>query len=325
MHQVATQMFEVVPDFADFFTRQLLKQVPDLGSVDDPAAYDANHKSALGSMYEFLSITRAALSAPSTIETSPEALEHARFLKARGVGMAAVLRFYNIGISTFEPVMAHVLSRFAPDPDTVQEMTRPLREYIFTFIDRTTTRLAAEYGAAEREGWVSDPDDPIWHDPEAVAAVQSFIDQRADKWRTEPTDGSAARAYTEDALDRFCAAMQAAGRDPQMSRVLRRGDTTVRIELADDPDLSLRLLFDRDPIECIKGDAPGDEPAEVEIAIVSADLARLCSPDFHLSMAITRGRVGYTGPVRKFLRVTPVVRHASLLDLLAAAEPAISQ
>jgi hypothetical protein len=186
MHQVATQMFEVVPDFAPVFTRQLLKQVPDLGSLDDKAAYEATRKSALGSMYELLCITRAGLSAPSTIETSPEALEHARFLKARGVGMAAVLRFYHIGVSMFEPLMGHALSRFAPDPATVQEMTRPLREYIFTYVDRITTRLAAEYGATEREGWVSDPDDPIWHDPEAIASVQEFIEQRADTERDEP-------------------------------------------------------------------------------------------------------------------------------------------
>jgi hypothetical protein len=52
------------------------------------------------------------------------------------------------------------------------------------------------------------------------------------------------------------------------------------------------------------------------MSIVSVDLARLYSPDFHLAMAITRGRVGYSGPVRKFLRVTPVVRHASLPKLL---------
>jgi hypothetical protein len=29
-------------------------------------------------------------------------------------------------------------------------------------------------------------------------------------------------------------------------------------------------------------------------------------------MAIARGRVQYQGDVRKFLRVTPIVRHASL-------------
>ena len=84
--------------------------------------------------------------------------------------------------------------------------------------------------------------------------------------------------------------------------------TTVRVELADDADLAVTLLLDRDPTELTYEDVP----AEVQISIVSVDLARLYSPDFHLSMAILRGRVGYDGPVRKFLRVTPVVRHASL-------------
>jgi hypothetical protein len=322
MQRVATQMFEVVPDFAPVFTRQLLKQVPELGSIDDPKVFEATRKSALGSMYELLCITRAGLSDPAIIETSPEALEHVRFLKARGVGMGAVLRFYNIGVSMFEPLMGHALARAVSDPATMQRMAAPLRVFIFTYVDQITKRLAAEYGT-DREGWVSDPDDPIWHDQEAIAAVQEFIAQRASKERDDPTDGSAARAFTEVALDRFCAAMNAAAHDPILSPVLARAGATVRIELADDPELSVTLLLDRDPVEVVDG---SDEPADVEISIVSVDLARLYSPDFHLSMAIARGRVGYTGLVRKFLRVTPVVRHASLPKLLAAdGEPAISR
>jgi hypothetical protein len=320
LHRVATQMFEVVPDFAPVFTAQLLKQVPELGSADDAEAVQATQKSALGSMYELLCITRAGLSDPRIIETSPEALEHVRFLHSRGVGMGTVLRFYHIGISMFEPLMAHAMSRFVDDPATMQRMAGPLRGFIFTYVDQITKRLAAELGGG-REGWVSDPNDPIWHDPEATAAVQAFIAQRADHERTEPTDGTAARAYTERALERFCVTMEAAARDERLSRVLARAGTTVRVELADDPELSVTLLLDRDPVELVDS----DEPAEVEIAIVSVDLARLYSPDFHLAMAIARGRVGYTGPVRKFLRVTPVVRHASLPTLgRNSPEPALS-
>jgi hypothetical protein len=192
-------------------------------------------------------------------------------------------------------------------------MATPMRAFIFTYVDQITKRLAAEYGT-EREGWVDDPDDPIWHDPKAIAAVHAFIEQRAEKERTEPTDGTAARAYTESALDRFAVAMEAAGRDERLSRVLRRAATTVRIELADDPELWVTLLLDRDPVEVVAD----ERAAEVEISIVSVDLARLYSPDFHVAMAITRGRVGYTGPVRKFLQVTPVVRHASLPELISA-------
>ena len=319
MQRAATQMFEVVPDFAPVFTRQLLKQVPELGSVEDPVAVEATRKSALGSMYELLCITRAGLSDPRIIETSPEALEHARFLKARGVGMAGVLRFYQIGISMFEPLMGQQLARFVSDPTTLQRMAAPMRGFIFTYVDQITKRVAAEYGT-EREGWVDDPDDPIWHDPEAIAAVQAFIEQRADRERAEPTDGAAARAYTERALERFSAAMEAAARDGRLSRVLRRAATTVRIELADDPELWLTLLLDRDPVEVVDD----ERAAEVEISIVSVDLARLYSPDFHVAMAIARGRIGYTGPVRKFLQVTPVVRHASLPELLSpTAEPVL--
>jgi hypothetical protein len=305
-------MFEIVDDAAPVIAEQMIKRVPDLGPLDDQAAFDATRKSALGSMYELLCITRAGLSSPGVIETSPEALEHLRFLKARGVGMGSVLGFYHIGFSMFEPLMAHELARFAPDQATMQQLADPMRQFIFTYVDQITKRLAAEYGT-EREGWVADPADPIWHDPDSIAVIHRFITQIEAKERVQTGEGVAARAYTHGALDRFCTAMRAAADDPRLSSVLARANTTVRIELADDPALSVTLLLDRDPVEVIES----DDPADVEISIVSVDLARLYSADFHLSMAITRGRVGYTGPVRKFLRVTPVVRHVSLPELLA--------
>ena len=110
-----------------------------------------------------------------------------------------------------------------------------------------------------------------------------------------------------DREQRFRAAMQTAAGDPNLSRKLARADTTIRIMLADDPDLGVTLLLDRTPIEVVDA-----APAEVALSIASVDLDRLCSPEFHLAMAIPRGRVQYTGNVRKFLRVTPIVRHASL-------------
>ena len=313
LERVICAMFEIVDDAAPVIARQMHKRVPELGSVEDAAALDATRKSALGSMYELLCITRAGLTDPGCIETSPEALEHLRFLKARGVGMNAVLGFYRIGFAMFEPLMGHELGRFATDPAVVNQMAGPMRGLIFTYVDQVTKRLAAEFGA-EREGWVTDPNDTTWHDPDSVAAANELIGRLAEKERLQNGEGRAARAYTEGALNRFCTAMEAAAHDKRMSSVLARADTSVRIEVADDPELSVTLLLDRDPIEVT------DDPvqAEVEISIVSVDLARLYSPDFHLAMAITRGRVGYRGPVRKFLRVTPVVRHASLPALLKA-------
>jgi hypothetical protein len=304
-------MFEIVDDVAPVIARQMIKRVPDLGPLEDEAAYDATRRSALGSMYELLCITRAGLTDPGVIETSAEALEHLRFLKARGVGMSSVIGFYHIGFAMFEPLVAHQLGRFAPDAETIERMAMPMRQFIFSYVDQVTKRLAAEYGT-DREGWVPDPNDPVWHDPDSVRVAQEYLRQRDQSGHAQGDGTAAARAFTQGALDRFCAAMNAAAEDERLSSVLARGKTTVRIELADDPELAVTLLLDRHPIEVTDAEVP----AEIEISIVSVDLARLYSPDFHLSMAITRGRVGYDGPVRKFLRVTPVVRHASLPKLI---------
>jgi hypothetical protein len=311
--RVTSAMFDVVDEAAPAIARQMIVRVPDLGPLEDEAAFNATRKSALGNMYEFLCITRAGLSAPGVIETTPEALEHLRFLKRRGVGWGAVMRFWHIGVAMFEPLMLHELARVTSDQHTIQQLAAPIRQFIFTYVDQTTKRLSAEYGT-ERDGWVADPTDPIWHDPESVEEIGRFIEQISTGERDQTSTGAAVRAYTDAALDRFCAAMEAAAHDERLSSVLSRAKTTVRIELADDPELSATLLLDRDPIEVVHT----DEPAEVEISIVSVDLARLYSPDFHLAMAISRGRVGYTGPVRKFLQVTPVIRHASLPKLLHA-------
>jgi hypothetical protein len=316
--RVMTAMFEIVDDFAPVITRQMHSRIPDLGSPDDQAATDATHRSVLGNIYELLCMSRAGLTDRRLVETSPEALEHLRFLKGRAVGMKPILGFYQIGFAMFEPVMNYELERVVRDPAMVRAMAAPMRTFIFTYVDQVTRRIAAEYGA-EREGWVDDPTDPTWHDPASVDAAQRFIADLAARQRPHAPSDEAARNYTEAALARFVAAMEVAAEDKHLSSVLVRADTTVRVELADDPDLFVTLLLDREPIEVTDAQVP----AEVELSIVSADLSRLYSPDFHLAMAIARGRVGYSGPVRKFLQVTPVVRHASLpaqleLDVIPA-------
>jgi hypothetical protein len=311
VQRVTAVMFEVVDEVAPVIARQIIKRVPELGPLEDETAFEATRKSAAANMYEFLCVTRAGLGAPGVIETTPEALEHLRFVQRRGVGMQAVMRYWHIALAMFEPLMLHELARVVPDQNTAQLLVAPIRQFMYTYVDQTTRRLAAEFGT-DREGWVGDMADPIWHDPDSVQEINRFIEQLAAKEHAQTKIGAAARAYTEAALQRFCAAMGAAAQDERLSSVLARAHSTVRIELADDPELSVTLLLDRNPIEVVQT----DEAAEVEISIVSADLARLYSPDFHLAMAISRGRVGYTGPVRKFLRVTPVVRHASLPQLV---------
>jgi hypothetical protein len=198
--------------------------------------------------------------------------------------------------------------RDAPDAATLERMRGLIRQFIFIYVDQITKRLAAEYGVTEREGWVADPDAPILHDPALAEVTRSFL-----SGRERGGEATAAHRHSEEALQRFRAAMQTAAGDPNLSRKLARAATTIRITLADDPDLGVTLLLDRTPIEVVE-----EAPAEVDLSIASVDLDRLCSPEFHLAMAIARGRVQYTGNVRKFLRVTPIVRHASLPTRAAA-------
>jgi hypothetical protein len=226
------------------------------------------------------------------------------------VGFHTVLRFYHIGISMFAPLMGHVMQGVVRDPRVMQEMAGPLRQFIFLYVDQVTKRLAAEMGS-DREGWTDDPDDPAWNDPEAVETVHQFMHEW-DRTHGQADGTAAARAYCEQALERFCQSMETAANDPRLSTVLSRANTSVRIQLADEPDLAVTLLLDRDPIEVVDR-----ADAEISMQIISVDLARLYSPDFHLSMSIVRGRVRYKGPVRKFLRVSPVVRHASLPQMSA--------
>jgi len=308
---VATNVFDIVEDFAVVFAKQVHDRAPELGSPGDTRAVDATRRSSVGSMREFLTIMRARIYAPNAMETSPEALEHVRYLQSRGIGLSQALRFYHIGIAMFEPVVIAEFARCAPDEATLERMKVLLREFMFTFVDRMTRRLAAEYGVTERDGWIGDPNDPVWHNPDCVEVAEAFIaDYASSAAAAEP---HAARAHAERSLEQFCSAMEAAAADPVLSRALARADTTVAIELADESDLGVTLLLDRHPVEVVD---PGPD-TEVELSIASTDLARLCSPDFHLAMAIARGRVTYTGDVRRFLRVTPIVRHASLPERTA--------
>jgi hypothetical protein len=299
---VATNVWESVDDFSVVFAKTLHERIPELGGPEDATAAEVTRRSSIGSMHEFLSIMRAGIFAPNAIETATEALEHVRYLQNRGIGLGLALRWYHVGVAMFEPMVIDQFEHDAPDNATLERMRGLIRQFIFIYVDQITKRLAAEYGVTEREGWVGDPDAPVLHDPALAEVTRNFL-----SGRQRDGNATAAHRHSEEALGRFCAAMETAAADPNLSRKLARAGTTVRITLADDPDLGVTLLLDRTPIQVVDNTA-----AAVELSIASVDLDRLCSPEFHLAMAIARGRVQYQGAVRKFLRVTPIVRHASL-------------
>jgi hypothetical protein len=68
------------------------------------------------------------------------------------------------------------------------------------------------------------------------------------------------------------------------------------------------MLLDRNPVELVEGSYPD---AEVKLYMTADDLAAFWSGQLHAAIAITDGRIGYRGPVRKVLRVLPIVRRQS--------------
>jgi len=137
-------------------------------------------------------------------------------------------------------------------------------------------------------------------------------------WLRARPEESHARRQAECALDVFAATIERGVRGHDMSRLLTLADTTLTVTLADEQDLSVTLLLDRSPVEVLDGELE----SEARMWIASVDLERIWSPDFYLPMAITKGRVRMEGPLRKFLRVVPMLRElAEVYQQVAAAMP----
>jgi hypothetical protein len=86
-----------------------------------------------------------------------------------------------------------------------------------------------------------------------------------------------------------------------------RAQTSVAIAVqdADGPAAALAVLaLDREPVTV----EPGPGRAEIELTFPRATLERFLRGDLQLALAIARGEVAFRGPVRKFLRITPVLR-----------------
>jgi putative sterol carrier protein len=93
--------------------------------------------------------------------------------------------------------------------------------------------------------------------------------------------------------------------DPATSARVALADTRVRIELSD--GLAFTLYLDREPVEM--GEA--DDQAEIALAMTATQLEKLIHGELALAMEIAHGRIAYSGPVRKFLRVVPILRRVA--------------
>lgn len=107
------------------------------------------------------------------------------------------------------------------------------------------------------------------------------------------------------AMDALVAAFTKAIDDPETSDRLGRTGTSVRISLREAPDEVLTLLLDRQPPELHQGDEV--TVTESSLDIEAPALAGILDRSVRMAVAVIDGRATYDGPIRKFLRVMPIL------------------
>lgn len=105
--------------------------------------------------------------------------------------------------------------------------------------------------------------------------------------------------------------VEVAASEPELSQGLALSRTVVRLRVSEDPRVAVTVHLEPERVEASEGDA-GE--AESEILIASADLLAFVRGELQLPIAIAKGRVSYTGCVRKFLRAAPILRRAARLE-----------
>lgn len=306
---VATVLLDIVPAWGDASARYMLEKLPALPGDGPMARALAAHSEA--DAREILTTFRAGIDRRAH-ETPVEALEHARYLLQRGVGLNVLMEAYHLGFAMFREVLAVELRANATSVEQGRRLVAAADAYAFPFISTTTNRLAFEFGSLNG-GWSPTATDPVLSHPECLErAHQLRTDQLAiGAWVPRTVEHSHARVRAADSLRTFVRAIEAGVHRAGLDDRVARAPTTVTLRLADEPDCVCTLRLDRVPIEVIEGAADG----ECELSITSVDLERIWSLDFHLPIAIARGRVRVSGPVRKFLRVVPILRTAGKAQL----------
>lgn len=99
-------------------------------------------------------------------------------------------------------------------------------------------------------------------------------------------------------------AFRVAAEDEALSRRLARTQTSCSLRVTD-ADRGLTVWLDREPIEVLEEPQDGTES---EIHGCESDWIPVLAGDVHLGMALARGRLTWTGPVRKVLSIVPVLR-----------------
>ena len=303
---VATVLLDIIPAWGDASARYMLEQLPALPGDGPMFRALAAHSEA--DAREILTTFRAGIDR-SAHETPVEALEHARYLLQRGVGLGVLMDAYRLGFSMFREVLAVELRANATSPEQSRRLVAAADAYSFPFITIVTNRLAFEFGSIDG-GWAPTAADPALARPDSLEAAHRL---RADQlgiggWVPNDVEHSHARVRAAESLRAFVGAIAQGVHDGGLDDRVSQTSTSVTLTLADEPACVCTLHLDRSPIDVAEGAADG----ECQLSIASVDLERIWSRDFHLAMAIARGRAEVRGPIRKFLRVLPVLRSAGV-------------
>jgi hypothetical protein len=115
----------------------------------------------------------------------------------------------------------------------------------------------------------------------------------------EPTD-----APTDAASELVSALQHALALGGRPVYRLGSAHTSVTYEIVDEDGAAVTLLLDRHPPAIVDG----NEPAEVTIAFTRAQAVRFLRGEMILPNELLAGNVTARGPVRRYLRVDPILR-----------------
>jgi hypothetical protein len=303
LREISSIFLHVVRPFSEAMARHIHEQEPDLGSLDNHEALEATRKSAEGNMREIFSMLRAGL--PATAHHTPvEALEHLRYFRSVGVGFQPIIHAYQYGVAMFRDALGPELAAHARDETELVALAEAADEFLFAYIHAVMRRLAAEFKMSG--GWAPATDDTVLANAASADAARRFREEQISRrqWLPASSSESSARFEAERSLERFATIFRRASGDPYVSAQFCRAATSVAFTLADEPDLSVTIMLDDNAVIVLDG----LHPAETQISIASVDLDRLWSRDLNLPMLFVFGRAHYSGPIRKFLQLCPILR-----------------
>lgn len=144
LRRTAAELLGNVSSYADDMLDYILERIPEAGADDDLrgltlGSCSSNLEAALSMVRHGIDVSAAT--APVT------ALEHARAMAARGYSVDVMLRFYRIGHAYFSERILAGITDFVPDPALALAVVANLQRYAFSYVDRISSEVAAEYVA----------------------------------------------------------------------------------------------------------------------------------------------------------------------------------